>query len=117
MLVEVPLQLWALPEQPRGEDLRAALTEAYSGSRFVAVASQAEDDELQAARAGAAGTVEALDPESLNGTNNMRLHVFSSDSARQARLVAVLDNLGKGASGAAVQSLNLMLGVDEGEGL
>lgn len=117
MLVEVPLQLWAMPGQPRGEDLRAALTQAYAGSRFVSVAPREEDDELQSARAGAAGTVPGLDPESLNGTNNMRLHVFSSDAAAQARLVAVLDNLGKGASGAAVQCLNLMLGVDEGEGL
>jgi N-acetyl-gamma-glutamyl-phosphate reductase len=58
-----------------------------------------------------------LDPEGLNGTNRMRLHVFGDRSGSQARLVALLDNLGKGASGAAVQNLNLMLGLDEATGL
>ena len=53
-----------------------------------------------------------LDPETFNGTNRMRLHVFADDSRAQAVLMAVYDNLGKGASGAAVQNLNLMLGVD-----
>jgi len=58
-----------------------------------------------------------LEPEGLNGTNRMKLYVFGSDAARQARLVALLDNLGKGASGAAVQNLNLMLGLPETAGL
>jgi N-acetyl-gamma-glutamyl-phosphate reductase len=53
-----------------------------------------------------------LDPQTFNGTNRMRLHVFANDARAQAMLVAVYDNLGKGASGAAVQNLNLMLGVD-----
>lgn len=117
MLVEVPLQLWALPVRPSGDDLRAALAAHYAGARFVEVADAGEDEALRRARAGAAGAVPALDPESLNGTNRMRLHVFANEAAGQARLVAILDNLGKGASGAAVQSLNLMLGLDEGEGL
>lgn len=117
MLVEVPLQLWAMPGRPSGEALRAALAEAYAGERFVTVATADEDAALQSARAGAAGAVAGLDPESLNGTNGMRLHVFTNEAAGQARLVAILDNLGKGASGAAVQSLNLMLGAEEGEGL
>jgi N-acetyl-gamma-glutamyl-phosphate reductase len=117
MLVEVPLQLWALPRRSTGDDLRAALAAHYEGAGFVEVADASEDEALQAARAGAAGSVPALDPESLNGTNLMRLHVFANEAAGQARLVAVLDNLGKGASGAAVQSLNLMLGLDEAEGL
>ena len=56
-----------------------------------------------------------LEPEACNGTNRLELFVFGTDE--QARLVARLDNLGKGASGAAVQNLNLVLGVDEGEGL
>ena len=59
----------------------------------------------------------SLDPEAFNGTNEMKLWVFGDERAGQARLVAVLDNLGKGASGAAVQNLNLMLGLDEGAGL
>ena len=68
-------------------------------------------------RAGAAGYVQALDPEALNGTNSLKLYVFGDEAKGQARLVAVLDNLGKGASGAAVQNLNLMLGLEEDAGL
>jgi len=61
--------------------------------------------------------VAALDPEALNGTNRMRLFVFPNAEGTQARLIALLDNLGKGASGAAVQNLNLMLGLPEVAGL
>jgi N-acetyl-gamma-glutamyl-phosphate reductase len=61
--------------------------------------------------------MEKLDPEGLNGTNDMRLHVFGDTEKGQAVLVGLLDNLGKGASGAAVQNLNLMLGLDESIGL
>lgn len=117
MLVEVPLQLWALPGKPSPADLHVALEAYYAGETFVEVASGAECAELQKARAGAAGYVQALDPEALNGTNKMRLFVFGSTDGGQARLVALLDNLGKGASGAAVQNLNLMLGLPEAEGL
>ena len=53
-----------------------------------------------------------LNPELYNNTNRMRLHVFANDAKGHAVLIAVYDNLGKGASGAAVQNLNLMLGVD-----
>jgi len=104
MIVEVPLQLWALPGQPKFADLHGALTAAYSDEPFVEVATLAE-----------AAAIKTLDPEGLNGTNRMRLFVFGNDE--QARLVALLDNLGKGASGAAVQNLNLMLGLDEAAGL
>jgi len=106
MIVEVPLQLWALPGRPSPERLHAALAEAYAGERFVEVASLAE-----------AAALKTLDPEGLNGTNRMRLFVFASEAHGQARLVALLDNLGKGASGAAVQNLNIMLGLDEAAGL
>ena len=106
MIVELPLQLKALPAAPKLADLHAALARAYAGERFVEVASLAESQSLK-----------TLDPEGLNGTNRMRLHVFGSDEAGQARLVALLDNLGKGASGAAVQNLNLMLGLPEAAGL
>ena len=106
MLVEVPLHLSALPGSPSIEVVHAALVEAYAGARFVDVA------ELEATEA-----MGGLTPEGLNGTNRLRLHVFGDRSGEQARLVALLDNLGKGASGAAVQNLNLMLGLDEGEGL
>lgn len=117
MIVEVPLQLWALPGRPDAADLHVALEAAYAGERFVDVGSGAECAELARARAGAAGYVAALDPESLNGTNRMRLFVFPNADGRQVRLMALLDNLGKGASGAAVQNLNLMLGLEEGAGL
>jgi N-acetyl-gamma-glutamyl-phosphate reductase len=117
MLVEVPLQLWAMPGKPSPADLHVALEAAYAGEAFVEVASGLECAELQKTRAGAGGYVQALDPEALNGTNKMRLFVFGNADGSQARLVALLDNLGKGASGAAVQSLNLMLGLPEGAGL
>jgi len=116
MIVQVPLALWALPGSPRPADLRDALAAAYEGERFVTV-TKSETAALQQQGAGASGYVAALDPESLNGTNRMRLFVFGSADRRQALLVALLDNLGKGASGAAVQNLNLMLGLDEAAGL
>ena len=106
MLVEVPLHLSALPETPSIERLHGALVEAYARSRFVEVV---DLDETEA--------MTGIDPEGLNGSNDMRLHVFGDRDGGQARLVALLDNLGKGASGAAVQNLNLMLGLDEGVGL
>ncbi|HXA39735.1 MAG TPA: N-acetyl-gamma-glutamyl-phosphate reductase [Phenylobacterium sp.] len=117
MIVEVPLQLWALPGKPGPDDLHVALQAFYAGERFVEVASGPECAELQKTRAGAGGYVAALDPEALNGTNRMRLYVFGNADGSQARLLAQLDNLGKGASGAAVQNLNLMLGLEEGAGL
>lgn len=106
MLVEVPLQLAALPETPSIDRLHGCLVEAYDGCRFVEVAGLDETEAMT-----------GLDPEGLNGTNRMRLHVFGDRGGSQARLVALLDNLGKGASGAAVQNLNLMLGLDEATGL
>ena len=106
MIVEVPLQLWALPTAPDLHRVHAVLADAYAGQRFVEVASLEESAGL-----------DNLDPEGLNGTNRMKLFVFGGEAGGQARLVALLDNLGKGASGAAVQNLNIMLGLDEGVGL
>jgi N-acetyl-gamma-glutamyl-phosphate reductase len=117
MYVEVPLPLWALPGRPTTRALRESIAAAYEGEPFVEVASADEDQMLQKAKSGAAGHAEPLDPESLNGTNRMRLFVFGNDQAGQARLVAIYDNLGKGASGAAVQNVNLMLGLPETAGL
>jgi N-acetyl-gamma-glutamyl-phosphate reductase len=117
MIVEVPLQLWSLPTQPSADALRQTLSDAYAGETFVHVMDKADTLALQQQRKGAAGHVALLDPESLVGTNSMRLAVFGNDDTQQARLVAVLDNLGKGASGAAVQNLNIALGLDEGAGL
>ncbi len=103
MLVEVPLQLWALPAAPRLADVHMHLAERYAGQRHVEVVG------LEAARA-----LKTLDPEALNGTDRLQLFVFGSEETRQARVVARLDNLGKGASGAAVQNLELMFGLDAG---
>jgi N-acetyl-gamma-glutamyl-phosphate reductase len=104
MIVEVPLALQALPTPATLNQVHAALADAYAGERFVDVAS------LDEARA-----LKTLDPEGLNGANRLKLFVFGHDG--EARLVSLLDNLGKGASGAAVQNLNIMLGLDEAEGL
>jgi N-acetyl-gamma-glutamyl-phosphate reductase len=106
MLVEVPLQLWALPGQPSLRDVHTALTDGYAGQRFVEVAGL--DDSLG---------LKGLEPQDMNGTNKLKLYVFGNEKTQQVRLVAQLDNLGKGASGAAVQNLNLMFGLDEGAGL
>jgi N-acetyl-gamma-glutamyl-phosphate reductase len=106
MIVEVPLQLWAMPGEPGVADLRDGLADWYRGCRFVRVASDSETAGLS-----------TLDPQALNGTNRLDLYVFGGEAGRQARLIAVLDNLGKGASGAAVQNLNLMFGLEEGAGL
>jgi N-acetyl-gamma-glutamyl-phosphate reductase len=101
MLVHVPLHLWALPKTVRGEELHAALAERYAGQRFVRV--------MPLERVGAAER--ALDPQALNGTNLLELFVFDHPAREQALLVARLDNLGKGASGAAAQNIDLMLGL------
>jgi N-acetyl-gamma-glutamyl-phosphate reductase len=103
MLVSVPLQLDTLPAKPSGSDLRAALEKRYAGSTYVSVM----PPENEAARDG------RIEPEALNETNMLELYVFASDKHRQAVLVARLDNLGKGASGAAVQNMRLMLGLAE----
>jgi N-acetyl-gamma-glutamyl-phosphate reductase len=106
MIVEVPLQLWALPGNATVDQLRDYLAGYYGGNRFVTVASKEETEALS-----------SLDPEGLNNTNHLKLFVFGNDKDRQVRLVALLDNLGKGASGAAVQNLNIMIGADEATGL
>ena len=106
MIVEVPLQLWALPKKPTAAAIHAAIAAAYQDSALIDVARL--DDSIM---------LKTLDAESMKDTNGMKLYVFGNDKYGQARLVAVLDNLGKGASGAAVQNLNLMLGLPETAGL
>ena len=106
MIVQIPLHLSDLPGRPRAAELHAALVAHYAGRRFVEVA---PFEETQA--------TSHLDPEGLNGTNLVRLHVFANEAEGHAVLVALLDNLGKGASGQAVQNMNLMLGLAEDSGL
>ena len=106
LIVEVPLALWALPDAPELDVLHDVLMAAYDGERFIEVM----DIEQSAA-------LKSLDADSLAGSNGLHIHVFGDTDMQQANLVAVFDNLGKGASGAAVQNLNLALGVDEALGL
>ncbi len=106
LLLEVPLHLWALPDEPDIHAVHDALTAAYDGERFIRIAS------LEESR-----STNAVDAEMLRDTNQLLIHVFGDPDMQMVNLVAVFDNLGKGASGAAVQNLNLVLGVDEGLGL
>lgn len=106
MIVEAPLPLAALPKSPSLSDVYGILSAAYQNARFVEVATRSE-----------VATLSGLEAEAMAGQNGMKLFVFGADDLGQARLVAALDNLGKGAAGAAVQNLNLMLGFDEGAGL
>jgi len=102
MLVQVALHLDLLDGKPTPADLQAALAAHYAGREWVRVLS---DEEL-AAEGG------RIEPEALNDSNRLELRVYGNEARRQAVLVARLDNLGKGASGAAVQNLRLMLGLD-----
>jgi N-acetyl-gamma-glutamyl-phosphate reductase len=102
MITMVPLQLSMAPSVPTGRQLHAAIADHFAAidGGFVEVAPYAEAERLP-----------ELNPELYNNTNRMKLYVFANDERAQAVLIAVYDNLGKGASGAAVQNLNLMLGV------
>jgi N-acetyl-gamma-glutamyl-phosphate reductase len=106
MILEVPLQLWALPKQPTVSSIHEAIVAAYQDAALIDVARLTDGISLK-----------TLDAEAMKDTNRMKLYVFGNDMHGQARLVAALDNLGKGASGAAVQNLNLMLGLPETAGL
>ncbi len=101
MLVQLPLHLDLLPGQPKVADLHDALAAHYARSntpdQWVRVLPRTEDGKLE--------------PTALNDTNQLELRVFGNDEHRHAVAVARLDNLGKGASGAAVQNLKLMLGL------
>ncbi|MDO5642815.1 MAG: N-acetyl-gamma-glutamyl-phosphate reductase [Paracoccus sp. (in: a-proteobacteria)] len=101
MAVSLPLHLGGARTL---SSLHGALAAHYAGAEFVRIR---EAEEIGA----------RLDPTALNGTNMLEISVHGDDAAGAAVIVAVLDNLGKGASGAAVQNLNIMLGIDEGAGL
>ena len=95
MLVQLPLHLETLPGRPSAQYLHDALARHYAGSEWVSVEPATADLKLDAV--------------ALADTNKMELRVFANEEAGHALLVARLDNLGKGASGAAVQNLKLML--------
>jgi N-acetyl-gamma-glutamyl-phosphate reductase len=102
MITVVPLQLGGLDYVPTGAELHAAIADHFAAidGGVVEVAPYAHLERMP-----------EIDPEIYNGTNRMRLHVFANDDRAQALLLAVYDNLGKGASGAAVQNMDLMLGL------
>ncbi len=102
MLTVVPLQLGGLGRVPRGAEIHAAIADHFAAidGGVVEVAPFEKVERLP-----------EIDPERFNGTNRMKLYVFANDDKAQALLVAIYDNLGKGASGAAVQNLGLMLGL------
>ena len=106
LIVQVPLPLWALPDEPDIDAVRNLLTAHYLGEPFIRVASAEESAETG-----------AVNGAMLANTNQLLIHVFGNEDQQTANLVAVFDNLGKGASGAAVQNLNLVLGVEESLGL
>jgi len=109
MVVSVPLRMTQLVPGTTPAALHAALTEHYAGSKFVSVAPLNSEADLER---GA-----FMRPDSLNNTNRLELFVFANEAKGTAWLLARLDNLGKGASGACVQNLNLALGFDEAMGL
>jgi N-acetyl-gamma-glutamyl-phosphate reductase len=102
MITVVPLQLGGLDHVPTGAELHAAIADHYASIRggVVEVAPYAHLER-----------VPEINPEVYNGTNRMMVYVFANDQREQALLIAVYDNLGKGASGAAVQNMDLMLGL------
>jgi N-acetyl-gamma-glutamyl-phosphate reductase len=109
MLVQIPLPLWILEDSPSGEEIYQAIAKYYQAEKFVQVAPFKDTSLLRD------GTF--LDATAVNGTNTLQIFVFANDNTKEALLVARLDNLGKGASGAAVQNLNIMLGLPEELGL
>jgi N-acetyl-gamma-glutamyl-phosphate reductase len=106
LAVTIPLPLQHLPAAPTAAALHHALTESYAGERFVRVLPFGDESVLDGG---------FYDVQACNGTNRCDLAVFGHDE--QAVVMARLDNLGKGASGAAIQCMNLHLGLDEGLGL
>jgi N-acetyl-gamma-glutamyl-phosphate reductase len=100
MLVSVPLHLDTLVGKPCLRDIERVLEEHYRGSDLVSVVAEPS------------AHMTRLEPEALNGTDKLELYVFGKAALNQAVLVARLDNLGKGAAGAAVQNIKLMLGLD-----
>jgi N-acetyl-gamma-glutamyl-phosphate reductase len=98
MIVQVPLFLGDLAGNPSLGDIHASLAKHYAGQDVVEVVPLAASAKLP-----------RVDPTELNDTNRMKLYVFGTEGKGQANLVALLDNLGKGASGAAVQNMDLML--------
>lgn len=106
MLVHVPLPLWAMPGHPSPARVRAAYADYYAGESGIRVATL--DDTARLAQ---------LNPQACNDTNDLCLHVLHDAEGECAIVVAQLDNLGKGASGQVVQTINILLGAAEATGI
>lgn len=104
MMVEVPLPISVMPGSDSPDEMREALAAHYAGSPVVTVHAEMAPSEL-------------LILNTQEPSDRLDLYVMGSPKGDQVRLMAMLDNLGKGASGAAVQSLNIMAGLDETSGL
>ncbi|NET50569.1 MAG: N-acetyl-gamma-glutamyl-phosphate reductase [Merismopedia sp. SIO2A8] len=109
MLVQIPLPLWTLSDPPTGDTIHGILSTHYQNEPFITVMPL---NDTAALRNG-----NFLDSMEANETNLVQIFVFANDETQETLLIARLDNLGKGASGAAVQNLNIMLGYPEDKGL
>jgi N-acetyl-gamma-glutamyl-phosphate reductase len=98
IVLTIPIHLSLLNSSVKSKTLRDCLESTYAASK-----------EINVINAASTTTLERLDPQSLNGSNALNLYVFGNDENGQVLLAAVFDNLGKGAAGAAVQNLDLML--------
>ena len=103
MVVDVPLMTAAMPKRPSAEEIESVLAERYTDSPIVSLVRNFDEPHLTIEHAA--------------NTDRLDLFVFANASGTQVRLVAALDNLGKGAAGAAVQTLNILAGLPETQGL
>ncbi|MGV8933654.1 MAG: N-acetyl-gamma-glutamyl-phosphate reductase [Gallionellaceae bacterium] len=101
IVLNIPIHFRLLPGGATAMDMQRQLEQHYQSSKYIKVIEQSKID-----------TITSVEPEILNNTNNMNIYVFHNDKHKQAILVVVYDNLGKGASGAAVQNMNIMLNLD-----
>jgi len=112
MVVSVPIHYKWLKEGVTGKEIHECYQKHYKDSQFVEVMPLGDEANKDNLERGA-----FLAPDTLANTNKLQIFVFPNDEAGQVLLCARLDNLGKGASGAAVQNMNIALGLDEAEGL
>ena len=104
MIVQLPIQLWSLPGKPKAQDLLSVLKKHYRNQPLITVVERKDTEKIK-----------NIQPEALNGTNELKLYVFTNNYDKfsvdegQVVIMALLDNLGKGASGQAVQNMDLML--------
>ncbi|MAH83550.1 MAG: N-acetyl-gamma-glutamyl-phosphate reductase [Rhodospirillaceae bacterium TMED8] len=106
MIVQIPLTLWSIPGTPSAAELHATLDSFYSGQSCVNIEPLPSGEKIL-----------RIEPKRLNNTDKLQLYIFSNNDNEHAVVMGVIDNLGKGASGQAVQNMNIMLGFEENVGL